>query len=278
MGARTVARDDRVRYCCGVALRSLQLEQATMAFGDEGAGDPVLLLHGFPCTRALWNGVAPGLVAAGHRVLTPDLAGYGASSGPSDMSAQADHLLLLCDALGLDRVALVAHDIGSAAAQIFTAREPRRVKKLVVIDGVHEGEWAMEAIGSIRDWPQADAARLFKVLVRRVRTSATQGRISDAVAREVLAPYQGDAGGARLIAAARSLDPRQTAGLSGALHQSGVPALVLWGERDTYLSPETVGRPLAALLRAPFVLLPSGHFLPLECPSGLVEELCRFLG
>ncbi len=260
-----------------MAVTSLQLERAALSYGDEGTGDPVVLLHGFPCTRALWNGVAPALAAAGHRVLTPDLAGYGASVGASDMSAQADHLLALFDALGLDRVAIVAHDVGSAAAQILTARASRRVRKLVVIDGVHEGDWAMEAIGSICDWPAADASRLFKLLVRRVRTSAAHGRISDAAAREVLAPYQGDAGGARLIAAARALDPRQTASLSRELHESGVPALVLWGEHDSYLSPEAVGRPLATLLRAPFVLLPGGHFLPLECPAELVMELRRFL-
>lgn len=248
-----------------------------LVYGDEGVGEPVVLLHGFPCTRALWNGVAPVLVAAGHRVLTPDLAGYGASIGPADMSSQAEYLLTLFDALGLDRIAIVAHDIGSAAAQILTARAPRRVRKLVVIDGVHAGNWAMEAIGSIRDWPAAEASRLYKLLVRRVRTSAAHGRISDATAREVLSSYEGDEGGARLIAAARALDPRQTASLSRVLHESGVPALVLWGEHDTYLSPETVGRPLAQLLRAPFVLLPAGHFLPLELPAVVAAQLLPFL-
>ena len=258
-------------------LSSLRLGPATLAYGDEGKGSPLVLLHGFPCTRTLWNGVAPLLVAAGHRVLTPNLAGYGASTGPSDMGAQAEHLIAFFDALGLERVAIVAHDIGSAAAQILTARAPQRVRKLAVIDGVHAGEWAMEAIGSIRDWPAADASRLFRLLVRRLRTSAVQGRISDAAAREVLAPYQGDEGGARLIAAARTLDPRQTASLSQELHDSAVPALVLWGEFDSYLPAETVGRPLAQLLRAPFVLLPGGHFLPLELPVEVAAQLLPFL-
>lgn len=254
-----------------------QLRNATIAYGDEGAGEPVVLLHGFPCSRALWNGVAPLLSAGGFRVLTPDLAGYGASTGAAAMGAQAEHLAAFFDRLGLERVAIVAHDVGSAAAQILVARAPRRVRKMVVIDGVHENNWAMEAIGSIRDWPADDAARLFKLLVRRVRTSAAHGRISDAAAREVLAPYEGDEGGARLIAAARALDPRETADLSHALHESGVPALVLWGEHDSYLSPETVGRALATLLTATFVLLPGGHFLPLELPAEVAAQLLPFL-
>lgn len=251
-------------------VRSLQVERATLSYGDEGDGPPVVLLHGFPCTRALWNGVAPRL--AGHRVLTPDLAGYGASTGAADMAAQADHLLQLFDALGLDSVAVVAHDIGSAAAQILAARAPRRVRRLVVIDGVYQGEWAMQAIESIRAWPPAEAARLFRLLVRTLRSG---GRIGDAAAREVLAPYEGAEGGARLIAAARALDPRQTVGLP--LAGAGVPALVIWGAQDAYLSPGEVGRPLAALLRAPFVLLDAGHFLPLELPDELARHLLAFL-
>lgn len=59
--------------------RTIQLEQAEIAFDDIGAGDPVLLLHGFPATRHLWSQVAPILATAGFRVLVPDLAGYGAS-------------------------------------------------------------------------------------------------------------------------------------------------------------------------------------------------------
>lgn len=134
-----------------MAVTSLQLERAALSNGDEGTGEPVLLLHGFPCTRALWNGVAKALAAAGHRVLTPDLAGYGGSTGAADKSAQADHLLKLFESLGLEQVAVRA----------------------------------MHAIASVGDWPAADASLLFKLLVRRVRTSAAPGRISDAAAREV---------------------------------------------------------------------------------------------
>src|SRR5258708_5125673 len=198
-----------------MAVASLQLERATLAYGDEGGGGPVVLLHGFPCTRPLWKGVAPLLAAAGHRVLTPDLAGYGASAG-------------------------VSHAAGAGG-----------VRKRGAIDGVHGGGWAMDAIASTRDWPAADGSRLLKLLVRRVRTSAAQGRISDAQAREVLAPYEGDEGGARLIAGARSLDPSQTASLSHELHESGVPPLVLWGEHDSYLSPHTLRPPLPPLLPPP---------------------------
>jgi pimeloyl-ACP methyl ester carboxylesterase len=95
--------------------------------------------------------------------------------------------------------------------------------------------------------------------------------------REVLAPYEGEEGGARLVRAARALRPEQTAGILPALRERRVPALVLWGERDAYLDLETVGRPLAELLGAPLVPLPAGHFLPMERPDEVAANVLRFL-
>ena len=81
-----------------------------------------------------------------------------------------------------------------------------------------------------------------------------------------------------LIRAARDLDPRQTENIGEALRASGVPALVLWGERDEFLSIDAVGRPLAELLGARLVKLPGAHFTPLDCPAEVAMELCNFLG
>jgi 2-hydroxymuconate-semialdehyde hydrolase len=253
--------------------RTIKLEQAEIAFDDIGDGDPVLLLHGFPATRHLWSQVAPMLAAAGFRVLVPDLAGYGASEAVATesvgMARQARWMFELLDALGIGRAAVVAHDVGSAAAQLMVANAPNRIRGLVVLDGVYAGEWAMEAIVSIQEWNPDDAHRLFKVLARRL---AKGGPL-----REILAEYDGMRGGLRLIRAARDLDPRQTEHVAAALRASGVPALVLWGERDDFLPVDTVARPLAKLLGADLIVLPGGHFTPVDCPREVAEALCRFL-
>ena len=253
--------------------RTIKLEQAQIALDDIGEGDPVLLLHGFPATGRLWSQVAPMLAAAGYRVLVPDLAGYGASEAVATesvgMASQARWMFELLDALGIGRAAIVAHDVGSAAAQLMVANAPNRVRALVVLDGVYAGEWAMEAIASIRQWNPDDAGRLFKVLARRL---AKGGPL-----REILAEYDGERGGLRLIRAARDLDPRQTEHVAAALRASGVPALVLWGERDDFLPVDTVARPLAQLLGADLIMLPGGHFTPVDCPNPVAEALCGFL-
>jgi pimeloyl-ACP methyl ester carboxylesterase len=251
---------------------------ATVAVGqdrfktvDEGKGEPVLLLHGFPTSRLLWQRVVPKL-SQRFRVLAPDLKGYGESSGdgPVDLASQAGSLLRFLDALDLPRVAIVAHDVGSAAGQILAVRAPERVRALVVVDGVHAGNWAMGAVETIRSWDPAKAASLAKVLVRTMR-------VKDPALREILAGYEGEEGGHRLIRAAQAFDPRQTESIGEALGNLPMPRLVVWGEHDEYLPLRDVGEPLAKTMRARLVVLPGGHFLPLDAPEALAEALVTFL-
>ena len=175
----------------------------------------------------------------------------------------------LLERLGVPRPVVIAHDVGSAAAQLMVASAAGRVRGLAVLDGVYAAEWAMDAITGIRDWDPADAHRLFPVLARRLAKSPAL--------REMLAAYQGEQGGLKLIRAARDLDPTQTADIGGRLRASGVPAIVLWGERDEFLSIQDVGQPLAELLHAPLVKLPGGHFTPLDCPAEVADALRSFL-
>jgi haloalkane dehalogenase len=260
----------------------LQLGEAALALEDAGSGQPVLLLHGFPSTRRLWRDVIPLLAAAGRRVLAPDLAGHGDSTcGEAiepDMETQARLLVSLLDALGIARTDIVAHDVGTAAAQILVARAKERVRGLVLIDGVHRAEWAMAQLADILTWDTAQAARLHPLLVRRVRLSGSAARLDAEPVRAMMAPYEGEEGGRKLIRAARALRPEQTANLGPALRASGVPALVIWGDHDPYLSVTDVGRPLAALLEAKLLVLPGGHFLPLERPVEIAAAVNDFLG
>jgi deazaflavin-dependent oxidoreductase (nitroreductase family) len=269
---RAGGRGSRPARKGGRSMAIVELADARIALDDVGAGDPVLLLHGFPVTRALWAGVAPRLAEAGHRVLAPDLVGYGESEPAPGlgvgMASQARWMLELLDRLGIARAAVVAHDVGTAAAQLMLVRAPERIRALVLMDGVHGREWAMEAVASIQAWDPQQASRLAPVLVRRL------GR----PLRGLLAVYEGEEGGRRLIRAARDLDPGETAGLQDALAARRVPALVLWGDRDPFFPVDTVARPLAELLGADLRVLPGGHFLPLDAAEAVSAELCAFLG
>ncbi|PYN99962.1 MAG: hypothetical protein DMD91_11570 [Candidatus Rokuibacteriota bacterium] len=252
-------------------MEKIELDDASIVFDELGAGDPVLLLHGYPTTRALWSKVAPHLARAGHRVLAPDLVGYGESEPAPGvnvgMANQARWMLQLLDRLGLSRVAVVAHDVGTAAAQLMLVRAPERITALALMDGVYGSDWAMEAVASIQSWDPAQAGRLVPVLARRLGPGL----------REILATYDGEAGGRRLIRAAKDLDPSETAGILQELKLRQVPALVLWGERDQFFPVETIARPLADLLGADLHVFPGGHFLPLDAPEPVSSALCALL-
>jgi len=252
---------------------TIQIRDVRVCLEDEGDGSPLLLLHGFPATRHLWSRVAPMLVSAGFRVLIPDLVGYGDSEAPTgarvDMRSQAGWMLELLDRLGVGYPVIIAHDVGSAAAQLMVVNAPDRVRGLAILDGVYAAEWAMGAIANIQAWDPADAHRLSPVLARRLGKSAAL--------REMLTSYQGERGGLRLIRASRDLDPSQTADIGERLRASSVPAIVLWGQQDEFLPLREVGQPLAELLNAPLVELPGGHFTPLDCPMEVAEALRSFL-
>ena len=116
----------------GVALRT----------ETAGTGTPLVLLHGFPQTRHMWRHVAADL-AHDHRVVVPDLRGYGDSDKPAATSpdvyakrTMAADVVALADALEIDRFALVGHDRGALVAFRAALDHPDRVSHLGILDVV----------------------------------------------------------------------------------------------------------------------------------------------
>ena len=116
----------------------LSVNGVEIAYSIGGEGRPVLLLHGFPQTRAMWAHVAP-VLAQDRMVVCADLRGYGGSSKPA---AVADYsfremgrdMVALMEALGAGRFDLVGHDRGARTAHRMALDAPEAVKSLVVMD------------------------------------------------------------------------------------------------------------------------------------------------
>lgn len=102
---------------------------------EAGTGVPVLLLHGFPHDRSLWEGqlAAP---PAGVRLIAPDLPGFGESASVSvpSLDAWADWCIALCDALELKQVVLGGLSMGGYLAFAVWRRHPERVRGLILAD------------------------------------------------------------------------------------------------------------------------------------------------
>ncbi|GAB3398704.1 alpha/beta fold hydrolase [Amycolatopsis echigonensis] len=128
-------------------------------YHDQGSGDPVLLIHGSGpgvSAWANWRLALPEL-AKRHRVLAPDVLGFGYTERPEaavyDAESWLDHLVGFLDALGLDRVSVVGNSFGGSLALRLATRCPDRVHRLVLMGsvGVHfpitpglEAVWGFE--------------------------------------------------------------------------------------------------------------------------------------
>jgi pimeloyl-ACP methyl ester carboxylesterase len=112
----------------GMTHRRVSVGALGMHVAEAGSGPPVLLLHGWPQHWYAWRALAPKL-AADHRVICPDLRGFGWSDAPSgsyDKATLAQDIIGLLDALELDRVDLIAHDWGAWIGFILCLDHPQR--------------------------------------------------------------------------------------------------------------------------------------------------------
>ncbi len=125
----------------GFEERIFQTPEGPIFYRIAGDGPPLLLLHGYPQTSAMWHATAPEL-AKTYQVICPDLRGYGRSLKPE---TDADHtpyakrsmagdMVALMDHLGHDRFRIGAHDRGGRVAHRLAADHPGKVIALSVLD------------------------------------------------------------------------------------------------------------------------------------------------
>jgi abhydrolase domain-containing protein 6 len=126
------------RFDAGVALKSIEVGGARIAYLDGGEGEAVVLVHGIYAEKDHWNGVA-GRLTGNFRVIIPDLAGFGESEIPAggtySYDQQVERLHDFLTALGLQRYHLAGNSMGGAIVGIAAARWPSEVLSVSFIGG-----------------------------------------------------------------------------------------------------------------------------------------------
>jgi len=125
-------------------MESYRAGDLTFDVTDAGPpdGEIIVLLHGFPETRASWSDVIPHLTEAGYRVLAPDQRGYSPGARPRGRRAYrldylADDIIALADAAGAEKVHVVGHDWGAGVAWAVAADHPDRVHSVTSMATPH---------------------------------------------------------------------------------------------------------------------------------------------
>jgi pimeloyl-ACP methyl ester carboxylesterase len=123
----------------GVEHRFVDIGGIRMHVAEAGSGKPLVLLHGWPQNWWAWRRLMP-LLAGRFRVICPDLRGFGWSDAPSggyDKETMAGDVLRLLDALGLDRVGLIGHDVGGFVGFLMCLEAPERFDAYLSLNTGH---------------------------------------------------------------------------------------------------------------------------------------------
>ncbi|HEY8565534.1 MAG TPA: alpha/beta hydrolase [Beijerinckiaceae bacterium] len=272
-----------------------------------GSGPPLVLLHGFPQTHAMWHRIAPAL-AATHRVVCLDLRGYGWSSAPAGDDAHETYskramgrdVVRVMEELGHARFALAGHDRGARVGYRLALDEPGRVERLALLDivptvsnwqriraGFPAPHWTF--LAKPKPEPETEIARDPLLYFEGLMAEWTAGGTLDAFHPAALAAYRQSCNEPSRIhafcedyRAGATLDVAQDEADLAAGRTVACPVLVLSGA--AYLSrggapeaPVDVWRRTFAPQAEGHVIAGSGHFIAEEAPEATLAALQAFL-
>lgn len=255
------------------------------AAGSRGAGEPVVLVHGFPASGHLWRDVVPAL-PAGHRVVVLDLLGFGRSDparhATVDIASHADRLVAVMDELRIERACLVGHGAGGGIAQSVAIRFPQRVTRLCLVNSVMFGEWPTWRGRFAR--AAAPIARYLpsEWVCAAMRWMLAPGYVDrDASAHDLdlfLRPFEGESGSDALLDHLVGITTPVPKGLADRVRDITAPTAVLSGADDPFFSVH-YGRALSQLIPgSTFEIVPGArHFLPCEAGHSVAVAVSKLL-
>ncbi len=264
--------------------RSVRVGAVDLNVRDVGSGPPILLLHGFPDSLAMWDGVTEHLVAAGHRVIAYDQRGFGDSSAP--VSARnyaidaivADALAVLADAGVEEPVTVVGHDWGAIVSWALCLAHPDRVARHVAISVGHPTAYRSAGLEQKRRGLYVGGFQLVGVAERVLlardaavlrRWAASHPALEHAVT-ELSRP-------GRLTAGLNWYRRNLAAIFTRSWGVCSVPTLAIFGARDPYLTEEQMlGSQPHVSAAWEYVRVDGGHWLPLEQPERVAELVARW--
>src|SRR6476646_2576317 len=264
---------------------------------QTGHGAPLLLLHGWPEFWLTWEPVMARL-ADRYRLIAPDLRGFGESDKPDGPFGAQDHaadVLALLDALRIERVGVIGHDVGGAAMQPLARRAPERLVGLFFFDFVYPGIGprmaAPDRLNEIwyQSFNQTDLAPTLVGASRRscdtyighfLRHWAHRRDAFDSVLDAFTDNFMQPGNLAGGFAHYRAAHPGRIAIMKGEaplLPPIKVPTCVRWAEHDPlfpYEWTDKLGETFANLDLAVFPGV--GHFPHREDPDRAAKEIANF--
>ena len=249
--------------------------------GPEG-GPAALLVHGFSESSYMWKDLLPAVADAGWRAVAPDLPGSGDSPAdrPGTWERQVEALEHFRSGLGLDRVALVAHDWGGLIGLRWACDNPDAVRALVISNTgfFPDGEWhglaqLMRTEGKGEELMENMDRDTFGAMLTQ-STSAMDDRALD----EYWKAFADEDRRMTHLDLYRSGDFEKLEPYEGKLADLAVPSLILWGEDDPFAPVAGAHRFHRELPDSSLVVLErAGHFVFEDEPEQTARAVVEFL-
>ncbi|BBK43563.1 epoxide hydrolase [Allostella vacuolata] len=269
---------------------SAEVNGTTLHYLAAGAGEPVLLLHGYAQNSHMWRPLMAEL-ARTNRVIAPDLRGFGGSARPEggyDKKTMAADVHALAVSLGLERVRIAGHDIGLMVAYAYAAQYPAAVDRIALMDAFLPGVGDWTTVWLLRDlWhfhfygptPLALVAGRERIYFEHFWNdfAADPARSVSEADRRLYAAAYAQPGAMKAgfeVFRAFEQDARDFAGF--ARTRLPMPMLVMAGEKASGEFLVAQGRLVADHVEG--VVVPgAGHWLVDEAPAQVIPKLVEFL-
>jgi pimeloyl-ACP methyl ester carboxylesterase len=269
-----------------VALDTVTVDGLKIGYREVGEGPAVVLLHGWPTSSYLWRDVMPAMAGA-HRVIAPDLPGFGVSDKPVDATydfAFFERALEgLLDHLGVDRVGLAVHDLGGPVGVHWAIRNPDRVTALALLNTLLFPPFApdvMEFVTKLMTPGQREELTSRDGLGGLLHLAfADETNVTEELLDAIVAPFGDEQSRLALARAGVGLDLEGLAEIERRFSELSMPVRVIYGEQDGVLTDvaETMARVARELPETEVTALPNcGHFLQEEAPEQVGELLAEF--
>lgn len=263
-----------------MVARNAFLNGINLAYDDVGGGPAVLLIHGFPLSRAMWRPQLGDLVAAGYRVVAPDLRGFGDSDGgdgPYSMELFADDLIALLDHLELQQAVVAGMSMGGYVLFNLLERYPERIKAAVFCttrcraDDEAARQRRLQLASDVTKFGPQAVADSFHELLFAPTTIEERPKLAAEVYGWMVATASGGLAGGLLAM-------RERADVTASLARIAVPTLVIAAEQDRACPlehPRMIASGIAGSRLE--VLSGAGHLVNLEQPNQFNLCLLDFL-
>jgi pimeloyl-ACP methyl ester carboxylesterase len=255
---------------------------------DEGNGEPVLLLHGYPQSASCWRHQIPTL-AARHRVVAADWPGFGRAEPPTaapTFDNEVAHIDRLADSFGLDRFNLVAHDYGGFLGLSYVQRHPERVSRLALLNTRAHNVFRpwFYRFSMTQHWVAVHAPALMRRLPLRLlhhvalRPYRSLGCFDDALEDEYLGWMDTPAGRRTYVDFFAHYQVPVVRELGAGLTQIRCPTAIIWGDRDRYIPYSTAVQLADRIASATLTRLAGGdHYIMEERPHDVTAALLDLL-